>query len=214
MKVEELRQAVEALLLAASHPLSLKQLIELLTDSKKNKPKEKQVQAALAELEKDCQGRGIVLKKVSSGYCYQTREELIAVVSRLWDEKPPRYTRALLETLALIAYRQPITRAEIEEVRGVSISTYMIQTLEEREWIRVSGRKETPGRPALYVTTNQFLDYFNLSALTELPPLMDFADVAKSHPELSQGMAQVQSPEQPATQQAQEQEASRSEGSG
>lgn len=188
---QQLKKTIEALLFAASHPLNMKNILALLNNSSKDKSvEEKQVQEALEQLDKECDQRGVVLKQVKSGYCYQTREELTPTVVRLWEEKPPRYTRALLETLALIAYHQPITRADIEEVRGVSVSSYTIQTLEEREWIRVSGHRDTPGKPALYVTTNQFLDYFNLSSLEQLPALMDAADVAEQHPELGMQIPQ------------------------
>jgi len=137
------------------------------------------------ELQQECENRGVELKRVASGYRYQTRSDVQPWVARLWQEKPPRYSRALLETLALIVYRQPITRGQIEEVRGVSVSSHIIKTLLEREWIRIIGHKEAPGRPALYGSTRQFLDHFNLKSLDELPDLMELADLRQKQPELS-----------------------------
>ena len=124
-------------------------------------------------LKKKSEHRGVELKKVASGYRYQVRQSLSVWVRRLWDEKPPRYSRALLETLALIAYKQPVTRGDIEQVRGVSVGQNIMRTLIEREWIRVVGQREVPGRPSMYGTTRAFLDYFNLKSLDELPPLAE-----------------------------------------
>lgn len=129
------------------------------------------VRAVLAEIEREAEGRGYELAHVASGYRFQVRQELSPWVSRLFDERPPRYSRALLETLALIVYRQPITRGEVEDVRGVSVSASIMRTLLERGWIRAVGQRETPGRPTMYGTTRAFLDYFNLRSLSELPPL-------------------------------------------
>jgi segregation and condensation protein B len=135
------------------------------------------VRGALEEIEADCDGRGFELKKLASGYRFQVRGEYGEWVSRLWEERPQRYTRALLETLALIAYKQPITRGDIEEVRGVAVSTNIIRSLLEREWIRIVGHRDVPGRPAMYATTKSFLDYFNLSNLDELPTLSEIRDL-------------------------------------
>ena len=166
---------IEAALLAAGKPLTLEQLAGLFDEgARPSKPEMKQ---AMAELSEQCEGRGFELKEVASGWRFQVRQELAPWVGRLWDEKPQRYTRALLETLALIAYRQPITRGEIEDIRGVSVSTNIIRTLQEREWVRVVGHRDVPGRPAMYATTRQFLDYFNLRNLDELPPLSELRDL-------------------------------------
>ncbi|NNJ72079.1 MAG: SMC-Scp complex subunit ScpB, partial [Enterobacterales bacterium] len=131
-----------------------------------------------------CQGRGIELVEVGSGFRYQGRQEYGAYVSKLWEVKPQRYSRALLETLALIAYRQPVTRADIEEVRGVSVSSSIMKTLLEREWVHVVGHRDVPGRPAMYATTKGFLDYFNLQSLNQLPTLSEISDLSKLEPEL------------------------------
>lgn len=147
-------------------------------------PARDQIKAVIKTLQEECEGRGVELKRVASGYRYQTRSDVQPWVARLWQEKPPRYTRALLETLSLIVYRQPITRGEIEEVRGVGVSSQIIKTLLEREWVRVIGHKEVPGRPALYGSTKQFLDYFNLKSFDELPSLAELMDLDQVHPEL------------------------------
>jgi segregation and condensation protein B len=139
-------------------------------------------------LQAECEGRGIELVEVASGWRYQVRARFADWVNRLFDEKPQRYSRALLETLAIIAYRQPITRAEIEDIRGVSVSAGIIKTLQEREWVRVVGNREVPGRPELLATTRQFLDYFNLKSLSDLPPLSEIKDFDKMNPDLFEGM--------------------------
>lgn len=176
-----MKRVVEALLMASPRPLQFNELAKLLARDGKA-PDRATLGEALAALEAECAGRAVELTQVASGYRYQTREEYAPWLAKLWEEKPPRYSRALLETLALIAYRQPITRAAIEEVRGVSVSTNTVRTLEERGWIEVAGRKETPGRPALYATTRAFLDDFNLRSLDDLPalaPLPDPQDMLK-----------------------------------
>ncbi|MHA7855070.1 SMC-Scp complex subunit ScpB [Marinobacter shengliensis] len=165
----------EAALLAAGKPLSLEQLRELFVEDER--PSRQVMEHVLVQLDKACEGRGFELKKVASGYRLQVREELAPWVGRLFEEKPQRYSRALLETLALIAYRQPITRGEIEDIRGVTVSSNIIRTLLEREWVRVVGHRDVPGRPAMYATTRQFLDYFNLTGLDELPPLSEVRDL-------------------------------------
>ena len=142
------------------------------------------VRGALQEIEQECEGRGFELKQVASGYRFQVRSDYGEWVSRLWKEKPPRYSRALLETLALIAYKQPITRGDVEEIRGVAVSTNIIRTLREREWIRVVGHRDVPGHPALYATTKNFLDYFNLRNLDELPSLVEIKDLTQANEEL------------------------------
>jgi segregation and condensation protein B len=183
MDPDLLKKIIEGALLAANRPLSLEQLDKLF-DGEAARPDRAAIRAALQELSEDCEPRGYELKEVASGFRFQVRETVAPWVSRLWEEKPPRYTRALLETLALIAYRQPITRAEIEEIRGVAVSTHIVKTLTEREWVRVVGHRDVPGRPALFGTTRQFLDYFSLKSLDELPTLADLRDLDKLHPEL------------------------------
>jgi segregation and condensation protein B len=170
MDAHQLKNIIEAALLAADRPLSICQLARLLGEERAEYSRDA-VREALETLEVECRQRGVELKRVGSGYRFQVRQELSVWVSRLWEEKPPRYSRALLETLAIIAYRQPITRGEIEAIRGVSVSTGIMKTLQEREWIKVVGHRDAPGRPAMYATTRQFLDYFNLSSLDELPAL-------------------------------------------
>jgi segregation and condensation protein B len=175
MQIEQLKAIVEAALLAASQPLGVPQLLELFAEQ--DEVDRAQVARALEALQHDCEGRGVELREVASGFRYQVRQEVHPWISRMWTEKPSRYSRALLETLALIAYRQPITRPEIEQIRGVVVSSNIIKTLEEREWIRVVGYRDVPGRPALFGTTRAFLDYFNLKSLDELPPLSEIRDM-------------------------------------
>ena len=158
---------VEAALLAAGRPLSLADLRRIFPEE--TVPQDEEFTGALASVAQRASERGLLLREVASGYRLEIRPEIASLLAPLWNERPPRYSRALLETLALIAYRQPITRAEIEEVRGVSLATSILKTLEEREWIRVVGHRDVPGRPALYATTRQFLDYFGLARLDELP---------------------------------------------
>jgi len=171
---QPLKTIIEALLLAADRALSLDEIRAVFDEDER--PGRDALREALADLGEDCGQRGVELKQVASGYRLQVRRELAHWVNRLWEEKPPRYTRALLETLALIAYRQPATRGDIEEVRGVAVSTAIIRTLLDREWIRVAGHRDTPGRPELFVTTRQFLDHFNLKSLAELPPLDEIGE--------------------------------------
>lgn len=170
-----LKNIIEAALLAAGQSLNLQKLSEIFEESER--PDREQMLDAIAELEADCAGRSYELKLTASGYRFQVRQELARWISRLWEEKPKKYTRALLETLALIAYRQPITRGDIEQIRGVAVSSDIIRTLMEREWVRVVGHRDVPGRPALYATTRQFLDYFNLKSLEDLPPLGEIRDL-------------------------------------
>lgn len=176
-----LKNIVEAALMASHEPLSISRLQALFDES--DMPTVAAIQLALAALQDDTAGRGVELVEVASGFRYQVRNVCAPWVSRLWQERPPRYSRALLETLALIAYRQPITRGEIEDVRGVVVSSQMIRTLLEREWIKIVGYKEVPGRPALYATTAQFLDYFGLQHLQQLPPLSDIQSLAEQQQE-------------------------------
>ncbi|TYC63755.1 SMC-Scp complex subunit ScpB [Marinobacter sp. BW6] len=176
----------EAALLAAGKPLSLDQLRELF--SEEERPARQVMEHVMVLLETACEGRGFELKKVASGYRLQVREEFAPWVGRLFEEKPQRYSRALLETLALIAYRQPITRGEIEDIRGVTVSSNIIRTLLEREWVRVVGHRDVPGRPAMYATTKQFLDYFSLTGLDQLPPLNEVRDLEEIGREIEKNM--------------------------
>ncbi len=178
-----LKHIIEAALLTAGRPLSMQHLQQLLGEDDETPLAKEFVQSGLDALSEDLHGRGIELKLVSSGYRLQVRQSLEPWIARLFEERPPRYSRALLETLALIGYRQPITRAEIEDVRGVSVSSNIIRTLLEREWVKVVGHRDVPGRPSMYGTTKQFLDYFNLKSLSELPELGELMDLDKASEE-------------------------------
>jgi len=178
-----LKQIIEGLLLAAGKPLSISAIAEVFLEEQR--PSDEELREALAQIAVECEGRGFELKEVASGFRFQVRKELSEWISRLWEEKPQRYTRAMLETLALIAYRQPITRGDIEEIRGVSVSSTIVRTLLDREWVRVVGHRDVPGRPAMFATTRQFLDYFNLKSLQDLPPLSEIRDLDKLNPELA-----------------------------
>jgi segregation and condensation protein B len=166
---------VEGALMAAGEPLSVQRLLGLFDEVER--PEKEDVLAALAEIEERCHDRGFELVEVASGYRFQVRQNLAPWVGRLWQERPQKYSRALLETLSLIAYRQPITRGEIEEIRGVAVSSNIVKTLQERDWVRVVGHRDVPGRPAMYATTRQFLDYFNLQSLEQLPPLAEIKEL-------------------------------------
>ncbi|MBS3804074.1 MAG: SMC-Scp complex subunit ScpB [Oleiphilaceae bacterium] len=173
--IRHLQAIVEAALLTAGKPLSLEQLRDLFDEDER--PARQMMEHVLFQLAQACEGRGFELKKVASGYRFQVRQQYAGWVSKLFEEKPQRYSRALLETLALIAYRQPITRGEIEDIRGVTVSSNIVRTLLEREWVRIVGHKDVPGRPAMYATTKLFLDYFGLGALDQLPPLSEIRDL-------------------------------------
>lgn len=177
-----LRQIIEGLLLAAGRPLSVAALGQLFAEA--GRPTPEQIREALETIGADCEGRGFELKEVASGFRFQVRKHLSPWIAGLSEERPQRYTRALLETLGLIAYRQPITRGDIEEIRGVAVSSTIIRTLLDREWVRIVGHRDVPGRPAMFATTRQFLDYFNLKSLQELPPLAEIRDLDQLHPEL------------------------------
>lgn len=174
---------VEGALLASRQPLTLAQLKDLFPEDEPAPPGS--IERALERLREACEGRGVELVEVASGFRYQVTSEVHGWISRLWTERKTRYTRATLETLALIAYRQPITRGEIEQVRGVAVSSNIIQALEEREWIRVVGHRDVPGKPALFGTTKGFLDYFGLKRLDELPPLSELKDLGELEPQLA-----------------------------
>jgi segregation and condensation protein B len=177
------KRIVEAALLAAAEPLTVAQLGALFDEP--DLPARDEIARLLADLAADCDGRGVELVEVASGFRYQVRRDIHPWVSRLWNERQTRYSRALLETLALIAYRQPITRGEIEQVRGVSIAASIVRTLEEREWVRVVGYRDVPGKPALLGTTKAFLDYFGLRSLDELPALDEVRDLEDFDPQLA-----------------------------
>jgi segregation and condensation protein B len=194
----EIKRVVEAILFAANRPMTCKQVQQVFPEIEQ--PEIQEIQAAVEAIQDDYRFRPVELKQVASGYRFQVRKELSRWVSRLFEEKPPKYSRALLETLAIIAYRQPATRGDIEDIRGVGVSSSIIHTLLEREWIRVVAHKEVPGRPALYGTTKQFLDYFNITSLDELPTLQEIQglDVLLDNPSLDtmQQPMQVKSEEQ------------------
>jgi segregation and condensation protein B len=175
-------QIIEGALLAAGKPMTVAQLADLFEEPER--PENTAIREALDEVSQRCEDRGFELQQVASGFRFQVRQNLSPWIGRLWHERPQRYSRALLETLALIAYRQPITRGEIEEIRGVAVSSNIIKTLHEREWIRVVGHRDVPGRPAMYATTKQFLDYFSLKSLDQLPALAEIRDLETLNAEL------------------------------
>jgi segregation and condensation protein B len=179
---ERIKHIIEAALMAAGQPLSVDRLLSLFLDEQQ--PTREEIRQALTTLQAECAQRGVELVEISSGFRFQSKQEYAPWIARLWEEKPPRYSRAMLETLALIAYRQPITRGEIEDVRGVTVTTNIIKTLEEREWIKVVGHRDVPGKPAMYATTRQFLDYFNLKSLNDLPTLAQIRDIDTINAEL------------------------------
>lgn len=183
MEQQKLQNIVEAALLAAQQPLTLPMLAALFKDE--DGVGHADLARSIEQLGQACDGRGVELVEVASGFRYQVREDVHAWIARLWAERQTRYSRALLETLALIAYRQPITRGEIEQVRGVGVASSIMHTLEEREWIRVVGYRDVPGKPALFGTTRQFLDYFNLKSLDQLPTLAEIRDIADPEPQLA-----------------------------
>ena len=182
MEPIQIRRIIEAALLAATQPLPLSQLLALFADA--DQIDADAIGRAVEELRAESATRGIELVEVASGLRFQVAADVHPYVARLWTERQTRYSRALLETLALIAYRQPITRGEIEQIRGVTVAASIMRTLEEREWIRVVGHRDVPGRPALFGTTRQFLDYFNLKSLDELPPLAAIRDLSEIEPQL------------------------------
>ncbi len=196
MPLEKLKAIIEALLSAADTPLSVNHIFDLFSGDLEQ-PGKDEIRKALHELGEDYQGHGIELVQVASGFRLQVRADYSQYVTRLFQQKPPRYSRALLETLALIAYRQPITRGEIEAIRGVSVSSNIIKTLQEREWVKTLGHKDVPGKPSLYGTTSKFLDYFNLKSLNDLPTLSELKDLDQFHPELA--LNDENAPHEPST---------------
>ena len=188
MNSDLIKKIVEGALMAAGKSLDISHLERLFEDDER--PPRDQLRAALEEIDADCRERGFELKQTASGYRFQVSQELATWVNRLWEEKPKRYSRAMLETLSLIAYRQPLTRGDIELVRGVAVSSEIIKTLQEREWVRVVGYRDVPGKPALFATTKQFLDYFNLKSLDDLPALGEIKDLTDLDPALELTLAQ------------------------
>lgn len=182
MQAEKLEKILEAILISAEKPLAVEKLLDFFQPE--DLVNRNDVKKSLFDLQQSFTTHGFELIETASGYRFQTKEEYKQWVTQHWDEKPSKYSRALLETLALIVYRQPITRAEIEDIRGVAVSSHIIKTLQERDWIRIVGHKEVPGRPALLGTTRQFLDYFNLKSLDEMPSLSEIQDIDKLYPEL------------------------------
>lgn len=186
METKQLKNIIEAALLAAETPLTVEQMMRMFEETPEP-PSKDDVKEIIAVIEEECVDKGYELKKVASGFRFQTHPDIQPWLSKLRVERPPRYSRAFLETLSLIVYRQPITRAEIEDVRGVSISSSIFKVLLEREWIKIVGYKELPGKPAMYGTTRKFLDYFNIKSLAELPPLAEIREIDDMHPELEFG---------------------------
>jgi len=178
----KLSQVIEAVLLSASRPIDVQEIEGVFPEDEK--PTREEIRQALQDIEEQCKDRGVELKKVSSGYRLQVRQTLSSYVAKLWEERPQRFSKATLETLALIAYRQPITRGEIEEIRGVTIGTQLMRGLMERGWVKIVGQRDVPGRPSLYSTTKEFLDYFGLQHLRELPDLPDLPDLQSLDMEL------------------------------
>jgi len=182
MDAKKLRRIVEAALLAVGDSLDIPALQKLFDEE--FVPERDEVKAALEDIEADCRDRGYELKRTASGYRFQVKAQYAQWIGKLWEEKPKKYSRATLETLALIAYRQPLTRGDIEQVRGVAVSSDIIRTLHDRGWIRAVGHRDVPGRPALYATTRQFLDNFNLQSLEQLPPLSEIRELSSIDREL------------------------------
>ncbi|WP_323814663.1 SMC-Scp complex subunit ScpB [Cellvibrio sp. NN19] len=181
----QLRKIIEGAILAAGQPMTIAKMLDLFDPEVA--PTKDEIQAALVDIQTANAERGFELKEVASGWRFQVRDDLAPWVNRLWEEKPQKYSRALLETLALVAYRQPITRGDIEEIRGVAVSSHIMKTLLERDWVKVVGHRDVPGRPSLFATTRQFLDYFNLKNLDELPSLSEIRDLDELNPVLDLG---------------------------
>lgn len=191
MTPEKLQNIIEAALMAAGRPLSVAQLQKIFEETEQ--PSAQEIRFALELIDKRYAQSGVELKELASGFQFQARAEFAPWLCKLWEERPPRYSRAFLETLALIAYRQPITRAEVEEIRGVSASSNIIKTLLEKEWIKVIGYKDIPGKPALLGTTKAFLDHFNLKNLEELPALAALSDIDSQEAKLQVQLELTQS---------------------
>ena len=177
----KLSEILEAMLLSASRPISIEDIVKVFEDPK---PSKDEIRKALNQIDQDCITRGIELKKIASGYRLQVKQSLSQYIAKLWEEKPQKFSKATLETLSLIAYKQPITRGEIEEIRGVAVGTQLIRGLMERGWVKIVGQRDVPGRPSLYSTTKEFLDYFGLQHLRELPELPSLPDLTSIEHEL------------------------------
>lgn len=188
MSRERIKNIIEAALLVSERPLDIARLAALFESGPSFRPERDEIRAALLALRADYAGRGVELAEVASGFRFQARAEYAGWLQRLFEERPPRYSRALLETLAIIAYRQPVTRAEIEEIRGVGVSGGIVKTLQERGWIKAVGQRDVPGKPALLATTRAFLDYFNLKRLSDLPALADIRDFDSINPDLFEAL--------------------------
>jgi segregation and condensation protein B len=184
MSQEKIKNIIEAALMVSTKPLNVARILSLFETDKTLEPERDDIRSAIESLQEDYKERGIELAEIASGFRFQARDEYAEWVNHLFDERPPRYSRALLETLAIIAYRQPITRGEIEEIRGVSVSSTIVKTLQEREWVKVVGHRDVPGKPSLLATTKLFLDYFNLKKLSDLPALEDIKDFDSINPDL------------------------------
>ena len=178
---KKLSEIIEALLLSASRPISIDDMVKVFEDPK---PSKDDIRNALNVIDDDCSNRGIELKRIASGYRLQVKQTLSGYVAKLWEEKPQRFSKATLETLSLIAYKQPITRGEIEEIRGVTVGTQLMRGLMERGWVKIVGQRDVPGKPSLYSTTKEFLDYFGLQHLRELPDLPSLPDLKSIELEL------------------------------
>ena len=194
MNQEKIKNIIEAALMVSDKPLSIVRILELFEKDAEAMDRET-IKTALDQLQEDYKDRGIELCEIASGYRVQVKGDYAEWINRLFDEKPPRYSRALLETLAIIAYRQPLTRAEIEDIRGVGVSTTIIKTLQEREWIRVVGHKDVPGKPELLATTKEFLDYFNLKKLSDLPTLAEIKELNMLNPDLFDSLENMEAPD-------------------
>ena len=178
---KKLSEIIEALLLSASRPISIDDMVKVFEDPK---PSKDDIRNALNVIDDDCTNRGIELKRIASGYRLQVKQTLSSYVAKLWEEKPQRFSKATLETLSLIAYKQPITRGEIEEIRGVTVGTQLMRGLMERGWVKIVGQRDVPGKPSLYSTTKEFLDYFGMQHLRELPDLPSLPDLKSIELEL------------------------------
>lgn len=195
MDRDQIKHIVEAALLAAGRPLGLEQIRALFGEE--NVPPKTDIREALESLRRDYEGRGITVNEVATGFRIEVRASMTPWLARLWEERPPRYSRALMETLAIVAYRQPVTRGDVEEIRGVAVTTNIIRTLLERSWIKVVGYRDVPGKPAMYGTTREFLDYFGLKQLEDLPPLAELRDFDKMTAQLE--LAEGESADEPET---------------
>jgi segregation and condensation protein B len=187
MKQEQLKNIIEAALMASEYPLNINSLIAMF-EKDEEQPERSDIKECIDRLQQDYSDRAVELREVASGYRFQIRPDYAEWVNRIYDDRPQRYSRAMLETLAIIAYRQPVTRGEIEDIRGVSVSSNIIKTLQERGWLRIVGHRDVPGKPALLATTREFLDYFNLKKLSDLPSLEEIKDFDQINPDLFESL--------------------------